>query len=61
MKIVYQQPSCSLVKIIGSAMMTTASMVFDSTNEIEDEKDILSREATPHFDIWEDDEEEKNI
>ena len=42
-------------------MMTTTSMVFDSSTEIEDEKEILSRETPRHFDIWEEDDEENDV
>lgn len=61
MKKTYQQPLCFPVYIKGSVMMTTTSMVFNSSTEIEDEKEILSRETPRHFDIWEEDDEENDV
>ena len=58
MRKVYQQPLCCSISVKPSALMTT-SMVFDSSEEIEKEEEILSRESTNKFDIWEEEEEEE--
>jgi len=59
MKLTYQKPNITVAYLATTVMTVTSD--FRVHGSTDDPDDLLSREALPHYSVWDDEEEEDDL